>query len=99
MTFVSLVLIQFFKAYNFRSERNPILRKPFANKWLNLAIGWELVMLAAVIYMPILQKPFGTFCLTGQDWAIITLSALTIIPVIEMTKWVIRRNGFKVASA
>ena len=38
MTFVSLVLIQFFKAYNFRSDRHSVLHKPFANKWLNWAI-------------------------------------------------------------
>ena len=43
MTFVSLVLIQFFKAYNFRSDRHSVLRHPFANKWLNLAIVWELI--------------------------------------------------------
>lgn len=99
MTFVSLVLIQFFKAYNFRSERDPIVRKPFSNKWLNLAIAWELVMLAAVIYVPILQKPFGTFCLTWQDWTIVTIAALSVIPVIETTKWVIRRGWFGLANA
>ncbi len=27
MTFVSLVLIQFFKAYNFRSDRHSVLRQ------------------------------------------------------------------------
>ena len=31
MTFVSLVLIQFFKAYNFRSDRHSVLNRPFAN--------------------------------------------------------------------
>ena len=35
MTFVSLVLIQFFKAYNFRSDRHSVFRRPFANRWLN----------------------------------------------------------------
>lgn len=35
ITFVSLVLIQFFNAYNFRSERHSIVKKPFANRWLN----------------------------------------------------------------
>jgi Ca2+-transporting ATPase len=29
MAFVSLVLIQFFKAYNFRSDRNSVLVNPF----------------------------------------------------------------------
>ena len=42
MAFVSLVLIQFFKAYNFRSDRQSVLHHPFANKWLNIAILWEL---------------------------------------------------------
>jgi Ca2+-transporting ATPase len=99
MTFVSLVLIQFFQAYNFRSMRAPVIINPFANKWLNLAIAWELVMLAAVIYVPILQKPFGTFCLTWQDWVIVTIAALSVIPVIETTKWVIRRGWFGLANA
>lgn len=39
MTFVSLVLIQFFKAYNFRSDRESVFNRPFANKWLNYAIA------------------------------------------------------------
>ena len=53
MTFVSLVLIQFFKAYNFRSDRHSVLNDPFANKWLNIAIIWELVMLGLIVYVPV----------------------------------------------
>src|SRR4029434_1331058 len=64
MTFVSLVLIQFFKAYNFRSDRLSVLHQPFANKWLNLAIVWELIMLGLILYVPILERTFGTFGLT-----------------------------------
>ena len=60
MTFVSLVLIEFFKAYSFRSDRHSVLARPFANSWLNLAILWELVLLALVIYVPFLQEAFGT---------------------------------------
>ena len=45
MTFVSLVLIQFFKAYNYRSDRLSVLQRPFANKWLNYAVVWELLLL------------------------------------------------------
>jgi len=61
MTFVSLVLIQFFKAYNFRPDRNSILRKHFSNHWLNIAVLWELVLLAFIIYMPVPPGSFGTF--------------------------------------
>jgi Ca2+-transporting ATPase len=94
MTFVSLVLIQFFKAYNFRSEKDPLLVRPFANRWLNLAILWELVMLAAIIYIPALRVPFGTFLMPREDWLIVLAGSLTIVPVIELVKWMIRKGKF-----
>ena len=93
MTFVSLVLIQFFKAYNFRSDRHSVLRRPFANKWLNLAILWELFMLALIIYLPLLHEVFDTFYLTLRDWLVVVGLALTISPVLELTKWIERRKG------
>ncbi|NTW70210.1 MAG: cation-translocating P-type ATPase [Chlorobiaceae bacterium] len=95
MTFVSLVLIQFFKAYNFRSETKSMLHRPFANKWLNIAILWELVMLVAIIFIPVLQKPFGTFMLTGEDWLIVISAAATVVPVIELLKWFLRKGLFR----
>jgi Ca2+-transporting ATPase len=94
MAFVSLVLIQFFKAYNFRSDRHSVLHKPFANKWLNLAIVWELLMLGLILYVPFLQKAFGTFGLTPMDWLIIVILAFTVSPVLELTKWMERRGWF-----
>ena len=45
MVFTSIVLIEFFKAYSFRSDRLSVFVRPFANKWLNLAIVWELLLL------------------------------------------------------
>ena len=94
MTFVSLVLIQFFKAYNFRSDRHSVFRRPFANKWLNLAIAWVIVMLLVIVYLPVLQKPFGTFHLPPEDWAIIVFASLTVVPALELAKWMERRGMF-----
>ncbi len=94
MTFVSLVLIQFFKAYNFRSDRRSVLNHPFANKWLNMAIIWELILLGLIIYIPVLQNPFGTFSLTPVDWAIILSLAFSVSPVLEAAKWLERRGLF-----
>ena len=96
MTFVSLVLIQFFKAYNFRSDRHSAFRHPFANKWLNLSILWEVVMLLVIVYLPVLREPFGTFHLPPQDWAIIVAAAFTIFPVLELAKFLERRGMFGV---
>jgi Ca2+-transporting ATPase len=94
MTFVSLVLIQFFKAYNMRSDRLSVLHRPFANKWLNLAIVWELVLLVLIVYLPVLHEPFGTFSLPWIDWVIVILLALTVSPVLELAKWMVRREWF-----
>ena len=94
MTFVSLVLIQFFKAYNFRSDRHSVLVRPFANKWLNLAIAWELAALALIIYVPVLNEPFGTFPLPLMDWVIVATAAFTVSPVLELAKWMERRGWF-----
>jgi P-type Ca2+ transporter type 2C len=94
MTFVSLVLIQFFKAYNFRSDRQSVLHKPFANKWLNNAILCDLVMLLLVIYVPFLHDAFGTYYIPLEDWLITAGLAFTIVPVLELAKWMVRRGWF-----
>jgi Ca2+-transporting ATPase len=94
MTFVSLVLIQFFKAYNFRSDRHSVLNQPFANKWLNLSIVWELLLLLLIVYLPFLHEPFGTFGLPLVDWIIVVALAFTVSPVLEIAKWMERRGWF-----
>ncbi len=91
MSFVSLVLIQFFKAYNFRSDRHSVLDRPFANRWLNLAIAWELALLMVIVYVPALQTPFLTFSLAPGDWAIVALLSASVVPVLEATKWLVNR--------
>jgi Ca2+-transporting ATPase len=87
LTFVLLVLIQFFNAYNFRSDRFSVFRRPFANVWLNLAVAWELGVLGLIIYVPFLHRPFGTFSLSWSDWLWTGLLASTIVPVLESVKW------------
>jgi P-type Ca2+ transporter type 2C len=94
MTFVSVVLFEFFKAYNFRSDRNSVFHRPFANKWLNLAILWELILLSLIVYLPVLHSVFGTFSLPLMDWVIVVSLAVTVIPVLEIAKWMERRGWF-----
>ena len=94
MLFVSVVLFEFFKAFNFRSDRLSALVRPFANRWLNLAVVWELLLLVAIIYVPFLHEPFGTFALPAADWLIVILLALTVTPVLEISKWMVRRGWF-----
>ena len=94
MVFVSVVLFEFFKAYNFRSDRNSVLDRPFANKWLNLAILWELTLLGLIVYLPFLHALFGTYSLSLMDWVIVATLAFSVSPVLEIAKWMERRGWF-----
>ncbi len=93
LVFVSLILIQFFKAYNFRSDRISVLYRPFANKWLNIAIVWEILILLIIIYVPFFQVAFKTHSLSYLEWLWVIFPAITIIPALETTKWFLRKNN------
>jgi len=92
MTFVSLVTIQFFKAYSFRSERRSILVRPFENRWLNRAVLGELALLVVLLYVPAFRAPFGVYPLPVLDWGIVAVASLSIVPVLEFVK-VLERRG------
>ena len=92
IVFASLVLIQFFKAYNFRSDRESVFYRPFRNRWLNRAVTWEITMMLVVIYLPVLQKPFGTFSMTVCDWIVVFGVSVTVIPFLELCKFYLRRR-------
>ncbi|MEA2564403.1 MAG: P-type Ca2+ transporter type [Acidobacteriota bacterium] len=95
LTFVTLVGIQFVNAYNYRSDHRSALSRPFSNRWLNLAIAWELGLLALVVSLPFLRGVFvGGAGLTLQDWLLAAGVSLTILPVIEAGKWMVRRGWF-----
>jgi len=55
-------------------------------------VVWELALLVAIIYVPFLQRPFGTFALSAADWALTVGLAFTIVPVIELVKWRTRKG-------
>ncbi len=92
MAFVLLVVAEFVKAYNFRSDHLSALRGTFTNRWLNIAILWELILLMCIVYVPFLQIAFGTYALTVHDWTVIVVLALSIIPVLETAKFILRRS-------
>jgi Ca2+-transporting ATPase len=91
MTFASLVLIQFLKAYSYRSYHASVLHRPFANRWLNLAVAWEVMLLLLVVHLPWLQRPFGTFPMSPTDWAIVLGVAATVLPVLDVAKVLLRQ--------
>lgn len=90
--FATLVIIQFFKAYNFRSDIKSVLTIGlFRNKWLNMAVLWEFTLLLVIFYIPGLEPIFNTFAFNIIDWALILLAAGSVFPVLEITKLILRK--------
>jgi Ca2+-transporting ATPase len=87
MCFVSLILIQFFNAFNCRSLKHSLFEiGPASNKWLLAAIGWEICLLCLIVYLPALQGPFHTYALSVQDWGICILAGASIFILVELVK-------------
>lgn len=91
LVFVSLVLIQFLKAYNYRSDTQSVFKIGFfRNRWLNLAVFWEMMLLGLIIYLSFLQGPFNTHGLSATEWAVVLFAVFTIFPVLEISKRILR---------
>ena len=93
MTFVALVLVQFWNAYQLQVRPTvSLLERPFANRWLNLASPGSSRCCSSSSMCPFLQEPLGTFSLSLEDWALVLGVSLTILPVLEAAKWAARRG-------
>jgi Ca2+-transporting ATPase len=91
--FATLILIELFKAFSFRSDRRSTFERPFRNRWLNLAVAWEVALLTIVLNVPFLESAFGTTDLSLAHWALVVGAALTIVPVLELGKLLVRRGA------
>jgi Ca2+-transporting ATPase len=99
LCFLTLIVIQLFKSYNFRSDKKSIFKVGmFKNKWLNLAVLSQIVLLLVIVEVPLFNKLFNTFPLTLIEWLIVILIAGTIFPVLEISKFFIRRQEGKTAT-
>jgi len=87
MTFVSLVLMQFFTAYGYRSDHQHVLHRPLDNRWLNAAVLWEIGLLLLILYVPFFQRAFELTPLTLGQWAVLIFWSHTILPMLEFGKW------------
>jgi Ca2+-transporting ATPase len=98
MTFVSLVLMEFFKAYGYRSDHQHVLHRPLTNRWLNAAILWEVSLLIMIIYVPFLQRIFELTPVSLWEWMFLLFWSHTILPVLEFGKCLERRGIFRRAN-
>jgi Ca2+-transporting ATPase len=86
MAFNVLVLYQLFDVFCIRSDTESALRGLFDNAWLWYSVLFALALQAAVIYLPALQKGFGTVPLSAGDWIDCTIVASSVVVARELLK-------------
>ena len=86
MAFNTLVLAQLFNVFNARSDRRSAFRGIFSNHWLWGAIALSVVLQLLVLYVPLMQRAFGTMTLTTLDWLRCTAAASAVLWVREISK-------------
>lgn len=92
MTFAGIVMAQVGNVLACRTSKQSVFKTSLrSNKWIWLGIASQISVLSAIVYIPLLQKLFGTTALTQVDWAFLALLGVTVIFVEEVRKWFARR--------
>jgi Ca2+-transporting ATPase len=86
MAFTTLMLFQMFNVVNARSDEQSAFVHLFANPWLWGAIVGSIALQVLVIYVPFMQRAFGTVGLSGPDWAFSVAVSSSVLWIRELTK-------------
>jgi Ca2+-transporting ATPase len=86
LAFNTLVIYQLYAVFCARSDEESVVHGLFSNAWLWLAVAAGLALQAAVIYLPALQRAFGTVALDVGDWLLCAVVASTVVIARESGK-------------
>ena len=89
--FLMFVIIELMLAMNFRSLRYSIFEAP-PHKWLVIAIGWELALLAVLLQFDAVREAFGIGMPQWSSVGFVVLLGLGIMASIEIAKLVLRQR-------
>jgi len=91
MTLTGIVMAQVGNGFAMRTHRQSIVTVGFFSNKLRLwGVGGELLGLAALMYIPVLQRVFSTAPLTWQEWGIMALFAPVLLIADEIRKYILR---------
>ncbi len=93
--FIALCCMHLWQAFMSRSVTLSIFRQSiYNNKWLVAGVAISFSLLVACMYIPGWNTAFDQYPLDGYDW-IIVLSCLVVqTAMVELIKFVLRRNCF-----
>ena len=86
MAFTTLMLFQIFNVINARSDERSGFTHLFTNGWLWAAVLVSVLLQILVVYVPFLQRAFGTVTLTSEDWMFCVAVASSVLWLLEISK-------------
>jgi P-type Ca2+ transporter type 2C len=93
MVFITLILAELVNAFNCRSDIHSLFTVGFLpNRFLVGSVLLSLGIMVAVIHWQPLADLFHTRPLGLKDWLLTVGLSLTIFPVVEIAKWLLRRR-------
>jgi len=93
MTFTTLMLFQIFNVVNARSDEQSAFVRLFTNPWLWASIVGSVALQGLVVYVPFLQRAFGTVPLSAADWLFSVGVASSVLWLREASKLLARRRA------
>ena len=96
MAFLTLSMIEIFHSFNMRSRHASLFSLKKQNLWLWGTLAFSLLITAAVIFVPFLNKAFSFTAITLAEYLTAMALALVVIPIVEIEKairrWTTRKN-------
>ncbi|MBI4493107.1 MAG: cation-transporting P-type ATPase [Chloroflexi bacterium] len=94
MAFLGIVATQVGTVFAARTERESVFRVGLlSNRWVLWGVAFELLVAAAIVYLPPLQAIFGTAALGPAEWAVAATFGPAVLLAEEARKWLARRKG------
>lgn len=95
MAFLTMSISELFHSLNMRSQRQSIFKLKNSNKVLLLSILFSLIATTLVCEVPFLAKAFNFTSVGLKEYLIATGLGVIVIPVVELVKFVQRKNDIK----
>ena len=90
MAFLTMSMTEMFHAFNMRSLRQSVVHMKKQNWYLIASVACALMLTIAVIYIPVLSRLFEFEHISIIEFAVALLMSASIIPIVEIEKWVHR---------
>ena len=91
MAFLTLSMVEIFHSFNMRSRHASLFSLKKQNMWLWGTLAFSLLITAAVIFVPFLNKAFSFTPITLAEYLTAMALALVVIPIVEIEKAINRK--------